>query len=121
MLQAARIREMAADPALVAEDEDAELRELGEGHRMTVLARGQLRLDRDGITLEETHIPLTHMQEPSLCHFGSGETMMFTAEGRTYELLFPRPGGVQPPSIRKYQLFLQALMENAECGMRNAK
>lgn len=109
--QAARIREMAADPALVAEDEDAELRELGEDHVITVLARGKLRLDPSGLTAGDAHIPLTHMQDPSLCHFGGRETMMFTAQGKTYELLVPRPKKIQPPSIRKYQLLLLAMLE----------
>ena len=112
--QAERVRELASAPDFSLTDEDAELRELEEGHRMTVLARGRLRLDREGIALGERKIPLTRMQEPSLCHFGSGETMMVTAEGKTYELLFPRPRGTQPPSIRKYQLFLQALLEGRE-------
>ena len=92
-------------------DEDAELRELGESHAVTVLARGRLRIDRTGLTVEGTSVPLAHMQSPSLCHFGQGETMMFTAQGKTYELLFPRPKKVQPPSIRKYQLLLAALLE----------
>ena len=112
--QAARVKELAKAPDLLVEDEGAELRELGEGHAVTVLARGRLRLDRDGLRVEGTHIPLTHMQSPSLCHFGHGETMMLTAQGKTYELLFPRDKGVQPPSIRKYQLFLEALLEEKE-------
>ena len=36
---------------------------------------------------------------------------MFTAGGKAYELLFPRPKKVQPPSIRKYQLLLLDLLE----------
>ena len=93
------------------EDDDAELRELGEGHAVSVLARGRLLLDRTGLRVEDVSIPLDHMQSPSLCHFGRGETMMLNARGKTYELLFPRPKGVQPPSIRKYQLFLEAMLE----------
>ena len=114
--QAARVKELADRPDLLVEDEGAELRELGEAHAVTVLARGKLRLDRDGLTVEDSHIPLTHMQSPSLCHFGQGETMMVNAQGKAYELLFPRPRGVQPPSIRKYQLFLEAMLETQETG-----
>ena len=112
--QAGRVKALAEAPDLLVEDGDAELRELGEGHAVTVLAKGRLRLDREGLTVAETRIPPTHMQSPSLCHFGHGETMMVTAQGKTYELLFPRPKGVQPPSIRKYQLFLEALLEERE-------
>ena len=109
--QAVRVRELAGSPDLLLEDDDAELRELGEGHAVSVLARGRLLLDRTGLRVEDVSIPLDHMQSPSLCHFGRGETMMLNARGKTYELLFPRPKGVQPPSIRKYQLFLEAMLE----------
>ena len=116
-----RLRELGRKPDFSLSDEDAELRELGEGHAVTVLARGRLTLDRTGLTAEGRNIPLDHMQEPSLCHFGQGETMMFTAGGKTYELLFPRPKKVQPPSIRKYQLLLLDLLEiRREAGEERA-
>lgn len=111
--QADQVRALAVRPDFCCADEGAELRELGDGHRITVLAQGALRLDGNGVSVGEITLPLTHMQDPSLCHFGSGETMMFTAEGRSYELLFPRSKGVQPPCIRKYQLFLAALLDMA--------
>ena len=111
--QAAKVRELAAAPGFSCEDEGAELRELLEGHRVRELASGRLRLDREGITVGDCALPLTNMQDPSLCHFGNGETMMFNARGHSYELLLPRPKGVQPPSIRKYQLFLSYLLEEA--------
>ena len=106
-----RLRELGQKPDFSLSDEDAELRELGEGHAVTVLARGRLTLDRNGLETAGVTLPLDHMQDPSLCHFGQGETMMFTAGGKTYELLFPRPKKVQPPSIRKYQLLLLDLLE----------
>ena len=117
--QSETVRKLAAEPDFSCTDDGAELRELEEGHRTTVLARGALRLDADGVTVGDHTIPLAHMQDPSLCHFGGGETMMFAAEGHSYELLFPRPKGVRPPSIRKYQLFLAALLEPA--GSREGK
>ena len=106
-----QLRELGQKPDFSLSDEDAELRELGEGHAVTVLARGRLTLDRNGLDTAGVTLPLDHMQDPSLCHFGQGETMMFTAGGKTYELLFPRPKKVQPPSIRKYQLLLLDLLE----------
>ena len=109
--QQEQLRELGQKLDFSLSDEDAELRELGESHAVTILARGRLRIDRTGLTVEGTSVPLAHMQSPSLCHFGQGETMMFTAQGKTYELLFPRPKKVQPPSIRKYQLLLAALLE----------
>ncbi|MBR3059380.1 MAG: 1-acyl-sn-glycerol-3-phosphate acyltransferase [Oscillospiraceae bacterium] len=106
-----QLRELGKRPDFSLSDEAAELRELGEGHRISVLGRGRLTLDRKGLAVAGVLLPLDHMQEPSLCHFGSRETMMFTARGKTYELLFPRPKKIQPPSIRKYQLLLLDLLE----------
>ena len=111
-----QLREMGQKPDFFLSDEDAELRELEMGHRVRVLARGVLRLDAEGIAVDALRISLAHMQDPSLCHFGNGETMMFTAEGRNYELCFPRGRGVQPPSIRKYQLMLELLREATAVG-----
>ena len=106
-----QLRELGKKPDFTLSDEDAELRELGEGHRISVLGRGRMSLGRNGLEVAGAVLPLDHMQDPSLCHFGGRETMMFTARGKTYELLFPRPKKVQPPSIRKYQLLLLDLLE----------
>ncbi len=108
--QQEKLRELAQTPDFALSDEGAELRELGEGHRITVLGRGKLTLDRKGLSAGDVTLPLDHMQDPSLCHFGGRETMMFAAGGKTYELLFPRPKKVQPPSIRKYHLLLLELL-----------
>lgn len=119
--QEKRVRELTARQDFLCTDEDAELRELEEDHRVRVLARGSLRLDAAGVAVGDAAVPLGHMQEPSLCHFGGGETMMFAAGGRSYELLFPRPKGVQPPSIRKYQRFLSALLARQRAGEPGAE
>ena len=115
--QREKLRELARDPDFSLSDGEAELRELEEGHRIRVLGRGRLTLSRKGLEAGEASLPLDHMQDPSLCHFGGRETMMFTARGKTYELLFPRPKKIQPPSIRKYQLLLLDLLE---AGRREA-
>ena len=109
--QQTKLRALAQEPDFSFSDDGAELRELEEGHRIQVLGRGKLTLSRKGLAVGDAALPLDHTQDPSLCHFGGRETMMFTARGKTYELLFPRPKKVQPPSIRKYQLLLLELLE----------
>ena len=110
--QQEKLREWMREADFSLADDGAELRELEEGHRIRVLGRGRLSLSRNGLEAGGVLLPLDHMQDPSLCHFGGRETMMFTAGGKTYELLFPRPKAIQPPSIRKYQILLLDLLDS---------
>jgi 1-acyl-sn-glycerol-3-phosphate acyltransferase len=111
--QQARLRELTADPDFRCMDEGAELRLLETGHRIRTVDRGGITLTRRGLAVGSTLLPLEGMLDPALCHFRNSETMMLTSRGQSYEICFPRAKGVQPPSIRKYQLMLEAMLEQA--------
>ena len=92
-------------PELRFSDEGAELWEIGEDHKETLLAAGRAELDKDGLRLGGLSFAPESMGEPELCHLAGKETMMFTAPGGSYELRFRGS-----PSRRKYQLLLRELM-----------
>ena len=86
-------------------DEGAELWQLGEEHETTLLGKGRVSLDKDGLTLGELRFPLEGMQEPELCHLAGKETMMFSNAEGSFELRFRGS-----PSRRKYQLLIKDFM-----------
>ena len=86
-------------------DDGAELWQLGEEHETTLLGKGRVNLDKDGLTLGELRFPLEGMQEPELCHLAGKETMMFSNAEGSFELRFRGS-----PSRRKYQLLIKDFM-----------
>ena len=86
-------------------DDGAEIWQLGEGHEMTLLGKGTVALDKDGLTLGSLRFPLEGMQEPELCHLSGKETMMFTNAEGSFELRFKGS-----PSRRKYQLLIKEFL-----------
>ena len=110
--QQEELRNRAAAGDIRLTDEGAEIWRLGEGHETTLLGKGAVTLDKDGLTLGSLHFSLEGMQEPELCHLAGTETMMFTNAEGSYELRFKGS-----PSRRKYQLLIKeflALRDAAE-------
>ncbi|MBR4692808.1 MAG: 1-acyl-sn-glycerol-3-phosphate acyltransferase [Oscillospiraceae bacterium] len=107
--QLSELRRRAAELRLV--DEGAELWQIGEDHRETLVASGRVELDTSGLRLGGTAFTLEEMGEPELCHLAGKETMMFSAAGGSYELRFRGS-----PSRRKYQLLLKELPALPKAG-----
>ncbi len=86
-------------------DDGAEIWQLSEDHRTTLLGKGAVTLDREALCLGSLRFPLAGMQEPELCHLAGKETMMFTNAEGSYELRFRGS-----PSRRKYQLLIREFL-----------
>jgi 1-acyl-sn-glycerol-3-phosphate acyltransferase len=100
--QQSELRRRAEEGDIRFSDEGAEIWQLGEDHKMTLLGKGTVALDRDSLRLEGLRFPLEGMQEPELCHLAGKETMMFTNAEGSFELRFKGS-----PSRRKYQLLIR--------------
>ena len=100
--QQAELRRRAEAGDIRLSDDGAEIWQLGEAHRTTLLAKGRITLDREGLHMDGADFPLAGMQEPELCHLAGRETMMFAREGESFELRFRGS-----PSRRKYQLLIR--------------
>ena len=103
--QLGELRRLAGEGNVRFSDEGAEIWLLGEEHETTLLGKGTVTLDRDGLRLGSLHFPLKGMQEPELCHLAGKETMMFTNAEGSFELRFRGS-----PSRRKYQLLIREFL-----------
>ena len=103
--QLGELRRLAGEGNVRFSDEEAEIWLLGEEHETTLLGKGTVTLDRDGLRLGSLHFPLKGMQEPELCHLAGKETMMFTNAEGSFELRFRGS-----PSRRKYQLLIREFL-----------
>ena len=103
--QQGELRRLAEAGDIRLSDEGAEIWRLGEEHETTLMGKGTVTLDKDGLRLGSLHFPLEGMQEPELCHLAGKETMMFTNEEGSFELRFRGS-----PSRRKYQLLIREFL-----------
>jgi 1-acyl-sn-glycerol-3-phosphate acyltransferase len=103
--QLGELRRLAGEGNVRFSDEGAEIWLLGEEHETTLLGKGTVTLDREGLRLGSLHFPLKGMQEPELCHLAGKETMMFTNAEGSFELRFRGS-----PSRRKYQLLIREFL-----------
>ena len=86
--QQEELRRRASEEDIRFSDEGGEIWQLGEEHHTTLLGKGTVTLDKDGLKLNELRFPLEGMQEPELCHLAGKETMMFTNAEGSFELRF---------------------------------
>lgn len=87
-------------------DEGAVIRRLNKRHRMRPVARGRVWLDRQGLHLGGMDFPAARMTGVALCHFSGCESLMFSFDGGSYELIFHNRA-----SRRKYYIMLLALTQ----------
>ena len=109
--QQEELRRRAAEGDIRLSDGGAEIWRLGEGHETTLLGKGDVTLDRNGLDLGSLHFSLEGMQEPELCHLAGKETMMFTTPEGSFELRFRGS-----PSRRKYQLLIKEFLALGKDG-----
>ena len=100
--QQAELLRRAGEGSAAFADEGAEVWQVGEDHKETMIASGRAELDRERLRAGEKSWPLSEMQEPELCHLAGKESMMFTTPEGSFELRFKGS-----PSRRKYQLLIK--------------
>ena len=95
-------------------DEAAVLDELGDSHKLIRCATGTAVLTASSLTVGSFTLDLGAMQIPALCHFKNTEAMMFNLDGHSYEMRFLHKRGSAVPSIRKYMMMIELLVQNGE-------
>lgn len=95
-------RLMASDPGFSLQDEGQQLRQVGEDHRVTSLAKGTLSMNRQALSLGQISFPLAQLAGFAIYR---KDRLVFTSrEGSHYEIVT-----TVPRSALKYRDFYQII------------